>query len=278
VFEQQGGAVVPVAPDGGAVGSLASAEPGHPHAMVPVPSGLSARHVLVWPEPDGTVAQALQVRGYRPVLVRSREDVTAQVKMDPAALFVDLVTGPITRSTLRSLRDAAGAARIPVLVTAGVGVVARDAGYTSDPTTLFGAFATADSDQHAPRVLLVEGNADVMGAMATSLERRGIQAVPAASESEAVSRAASCQPNLVVIGLDLIRRRRVGIVDWLRNHDRLSTTPIVVYTPLTLDPESLSMLRTGETVLYVGARSTHDEVRRRVVDILGKVCLPSPAH
>jgi hypothetical protein len=38
------------------------------------------------------------------------------------------------------------------------------------------------------------------------------------------------------------------------------------------------MLRTGETVLYVGARSTHDEVRRRVVDILGKVCLPSPAH
>src|SRR3712207_6932066 len=49
------------------------------------------------------------------------------------------------------------------------------------------------------------------------------------SESEAVSRAASAVPDLVVMDLTLVRRRRVGIFDWLRNHGRLHTTPIVVY-------------------------------------------------
>lgn len=51
------------------------------------------------------------------MIVRSREEVDAQVAAYPAALFVDPLTGPITRTALQSLRTAALNSRVPVLVT-----------------------------------------------------------------------------------------------------------------------------------------------------------------
>lgn len=55
------------------------------------------------------------------MIVHSREEVDAQIAAFPAALFVDPLTGPITRTALQSLRQAAVAAEVPVLVTAGWG-------------------------------------------------------------------------------------------------------------------------------------------------------------
>src|SRR5690606_11620589 len=77
------------------------------------------RRLLVWPAPDVSTQQALSDRGYRPVIVNSREEVDAQIAAFAAALFVDPLTGPITRTALQSLRQAAVAAEVPVLVTAG---------------------------------------------------------------------------------------------------------------------------------------------------------------
>lgn len=83
------------------------------------------RRLLVWPAPDVSTQQALSDRGYRPVIVHSREEVDAQIAAFPAALFVDPLTGPITRTALQSLRQAAVAAEVPVLVTAGLGQATR---------------------------------------------------------------------------------------------------------------------------------------------------------
>ncbi|MGW2363921.1 histidine kinase, partial [Streptomyces phaeofaciens] len=58
------------------------------------------RRLLVWPAPDVSTQQALSDRGYRPVIVHSREEVDAQIAAFPAALFVDPLTGPITRTAL----------------------------------------------------------------------------------------------------------------------------------------------------------------------------------
>ena len=52
------------------------------------------RRLLVWPAPDVATQQALSDRGYRPVIVHSREEVDAQIAAYPAALFVDPLTGP----------------------------------------------------------------------------------------------------------------------------------------------------------------------------------------
>ena len=133
------------------------------------------RRLLVWPAPDVSTQQALSDRGYRPVIVHSREEVDAQIAAFPAALFVDPLTGPITRTALQSLRQAAVAAEVPVLVTAGLGQATREAAYGADPAVLLKALAPRDSDQHPPRVLLIEEHEEIALALTETLERRGMQ-------------------------------------------------------------------------------------------------------
>ncbi|WP_327176739.1 PAS domain-containing protein [Streptomyces sp. NBC_01335] len=229
------------------------------------------RRLLVWPAPDVSTQQALSDRGYRPVIVHSREEVDAQIAAFPAALFVDPLTGPITRTALQSLRQAAVAAEVPVLVTAGLGQASREAAYGADPAVLLKALAPRDSEQHPPRVLVIEEREEIATALAQTLERRGMQAVRAATDSEAVDLAARMRPNLVVMDLMQVRRRRAGIIDWLRANGRLNHTPLVVYTSAGLDGSELSLLASGETALFLAERSTSDEVQSRIVDLLAKI-------
>ncbi|MFE3882765.1 PAS domain-containing protein [Streptomyces lydicus] len=229
------------------------------------------RRLLVWPAPDVATQQALSDRGYRPVIVNSREEVDAQIAAYPAALFVDPLTGPITRTALQSLRQAAGAAEVPVLVTAGLGQATREAAYGADPAVLLKALAPRDSDVHPARVLLIEENDAIAGALTTSLERRGMQVARAGGDADAVTLATQMRPNLVVMDLMQVRRRRAGIVDWLRANGLLDHTPLVVYTSADMDPAQLPRLAAGETVLFLAERSTSAEVQARIVDLLAKI-------
>ncbi|MFE0175160.1 PAS domain-containing protein [Streptomyces sp. NPDC059002] len=228
------------------------------------------RRLLVWPAPDVTTQQALSDRGYRPVIVHSREEVDAQIAAFPAALFVDPLTGPITRTALQSLRQAAVAAEVPVLVTAGLGQATREAAYGADPAVLLKALAPRDSEQHPPRVLLIEEHEEIALALTATLERRGMQVARAESDADAVTLAAQMRPNLVVMDLLQVRRRRAGIIDWLRANGQLNRTPLVVYTA-AVDETELPRLAAGETVLFLAERSTSTEVQSRIVDLLAKI-------
>lgn len=228
------------------------------------------RRLLVWPAPDVTTQQALSDRGYRPVIVHSREEVDAQIAAFPAALFVDPLTGPITRTALQSLRQAAVAAEVPVLVTAGLGQASREAAYGADPAVLLKALAPRDSEQHPPRVLLIEEHEEIALALTATLERRGMQVARAESDADAVTLAAQTRPNLVVMDLHQVRRRRAGIIDWLRANGQLNRTPLVVYTA-AVDETDLPKLAAGETVLFLAERSTSGEVQTRIVDLLAKI-------
>ncbi len=229
------------------------------------------RRLLVWPAPDEATEKALGERGYRPVIVHSREEVDAQIAAYPAALFVDPLTGPITRTALQSLREAAVAAEVPVLVTAGLGHATREAAYGADPAVLLKALAPRDSEMHPPRVLLIEEHEPIANALTATLERRGMHVVCGATDSEAVTLAAQTRPNLVVMDLMQVRRRRAGIVDWLRGNGALNRTPLVVYTSADIDPSQLPHLASGETVLFLAERSTSAEVQGRIVDLLAKI-------
>ncbi|MFJ4843044.1 PAS domain-containing protein [Streptomyces sp. NPDC088746] len=229
------------------------------------------RRLLVWPAPDVSTQQALSDRGYRPVIVHSREEVDAQIAAFPAALFVDPLTGPITRTALQSLRQAAVAAEVPVLVTAGLGQATREAAYGADPAVLLKALAPRDSDQHPPRVLVIEEHEEIALALTETLERRGMQVARASGDSEAVDIATRMRPNLVVMDLMQVRRRRAGIIDWLRANGSLNHTPLVVYTSAGMEESDLPRLASGETVLFLAERSTSDEVQSRIVDLLAKI-------
>ncbi|MFE2330637.1 hybrid sensor histidine kinase/response regulator [Streptomyces coelicoflavus] len=231
------------------------------------------RRLLVWPAPDVSTQQALSDRGYRPVIVNSREEVDAQIAAFPAALFVDPLTGPITRTALQSLRQAAVAAEVPVLVTAGLGQASRDAAYGADPAVLLKALAPRDSEQHPPRVLLIEEHAEIALALTATLERRGMQVARAASDADAVTLAGQFRPNLVVMDLMRVQRRQegsAGIVDWLRANGQLNRTPLVVYTA-AVDQDDLPRLASGETVLFLAERSTSGEVQARIVELLSRI-------
>ncbi|MBP2404123.1 PAS domain-containing protein [Streptomyces syringium] len=229
------------------------------------------RRLLVWPAPDDSTQAALTERGYRPVIVQSREEVDAQIAAYPAALFVDPLTGPITRTALQSLREAAVAAEVPVLVTAGLGQATAEAAYGADPAVLLKALTPRDSEMHPPRVLLIEEHEPIADALTATLERRGMQVARAATDADAVALAAQTHPNLVVMDLMQVRRRRAGIVDWLRGNGLLNRTPLVVYTSADTDPAQLSRLASGETVLFLAERSTSTEVQGRIVDLLAKI-------
>ncbi|MEU0945810.1 PAS domain-containing protein [Streptomyces canus] len=228
------------------------------------------RRLLVWPAPDVTTQQALSDRGYRPVIVESREEVDAQIAAFPAALFVDPLTGPITRTALQSLRQAAVASEVPIMVTAGLGQASREAAYGADPAVLLKALAPRDSEQHPPRVLLIEEHAEIALALTATLERRGMQVARAASDADAVTLAGQLRPNLVVMDLMQVHRRRAGIVDWLRANGQLNRTPLVVYTA-AVDQADLPRLASGETVLFLAERSTSPEVQSRIVDLLARI-------
>ncbi|MFE0044456.1 PAS domain-containing protein [Streptomyces albireticuli] len=254
----------------GAVEVVSASRPPMDDELPPEPLD-NPRRLLVWPAPDDSTRQALTERGYRPVIVHSREEVDAQIAAYPAALFVDPLTGPITRTALQSLRQAAVAAEVPVLVTAGLGQAAREAAYGADPAVLLKALAPRDSEMHPPRVLLIEEHEPIALALTATLERRGMQVARAATDAEAVTLAAQLRPNLVVMDLMQVRRRRAGIVDWLRGNGLLARTPLVVYTSPEADPAQLGLLATGETVLFLAERSTSAEVQGRIVDLLSKI-------
>ncbi|MFD6180306.1 PAS domain-containing protein [Streptomyces goshikiensis] len=229
------------------------------------------RRLLVWPAPDAQTQQALSDRGYRPVIVHSREEVDAQIAAFPAALFVDPLTGPITRTALQSLRQAAVAAEVPVLVTAGLGHATREAAYGADPAVLLKALAPRDSEQHPSRVLLIEEQDAIATALTAALERRGLQVARAGADTDAVELATRMRPNLVVMDLMQVRRRRAGIVDWLRANGQLNRTPLVVYTATGIDPSELPRLASGESVLFLAERATTTDVQGRIVDLLAKI-------
>ncbi|MCQ9134720.1 PAS domain-containing protein [Streptomyces hilarionis] len=254
-------------------GAVEVADPPRPQPMddeLPPEPLDNPRRLLVWPAPDVHTQQALSDRGYRPVIVHSREEVDAQIAAFPAALFVDPLTGPITRTALQSLRAAAVAAEVPVLVTAGLGQATREAAYGADPAVLLKALAPRDSEQHPPRVLLIEEHAEIALALTSTLERRGMQVARAASDADAVTLAGHLRPNLVVMDLMQVHRRQSGILDWLRANGQLNRTPLVVYTA-AVDQADLPRLASGETVLFLAERSTSPEVQGRIVDLLARI-------
>ncbi|WP_346767278.1 PAS domain-containing protein [Streptomyces sp. C1-2] len=254
-------------------GAVEVADPPHPQPLddeLPPEPLDNPRRLLVWPAPDVLTQQALSDRGYRPVIVNSREEVDAQIAAFPAALFVDPLTGPITRTALQALRQAAVAAEVPVMVTAGLGQASREAAYGADPAVLLKALAPRDSEQHPPRVLLVEEHAEIALALTATLERRGMQVARAASDADAVALASQMRPNLVVMDLMQVRRRQAGVVDWLRANNLLNRTPLVIYTA-AVDQAELPRLVSGETVLFLAERSTSPEVQDRIVDLLARI-------
>jgi len=71
-----------------------------------------------------------------------------------------------------------------------------------------------------------------------------------------------------------VRRRRSGVVDWLRTYERLHLAPTVLYTvpaTMTSDANVLRALRSGEAVVHLVDREVGPEPAQRIGDLMGKI-------
>jgi PAS domain S-box-containing protein len=240
----------------------------------PVEPTVPAPRLLLWPEPDTTTTSLLDEHGYASVPLSTPEELTSVLRMSaglprPAAVFVDPIAAPITRRGLRALHGAASAAGLPLLVTAGIGNASLGSAPGPDPAMLLQALTPAAAA--LPRVMLVEERPELAAALTRSLERQGMQVLHAATDTESVAAAVRGAPDVVLMDLMQIRRRRVGIVEWLRDQRRLPLTPIVVYTALDVDPANVAALRAGAWSLYLAERAVDVTAGARIADLLSKV-------
>ena len=223
--------------------------------------------LLLWPDPDEETNLLLRERGYEPVALGQPNQLATLAangtgEPHPFAVFVDPISAPITRRGLREVRAAATKAGLPLLVTAGIGRAAEGGEMGPDPSLLLTALLPAEV--RLPRVLLVEARPDLGDAIADILERQGMQVTHATTDAESREAAVASPPDLVLLDLMQIRRRRVGIVDWLRDRGLLARTPLVVYTAEGSDTG-------GFESLYLTERATDAEPAGRLGDLLSKI-------
>lgn len=230
------------------------------------------RTLLVWPALDTATEKALSDSGFRTAIVHSREEIDAQLAARPTAVFVDPLTGPLTRTALQSLRQACVAAEIPLLMTAGLGQAPRDAAYGANPAVLLKALAPRDSEQHPPRVLLLEERAEIAIALTSALEQRGMQVAHTSHDHEALTLTRQLRPNLVVMDLmHGLTGQRTGFVDGLRSSGQLLQTPLAVYTAADASQADRDLLAAGKNVLFLAERSTSADVQSRVLEVLRQI-------
>jgi CheY-like chemotaxis protein len=223
--------------------------------------------LLLWPDPDEETNQLLRDRGYDPVTLGEPNRIPTLAANGtgaphPFAVFVDPISAPITRRGLREVRAAATKAGLPLLVTAGIGHAPDGREFGPDPSLLLTALCPAEV--RLPRVLLVEARPDLADAIADLLERQGMQVAHATTDAESREAAVAAPPDLVLLDLMQIRRRRVGVVDWLRDRGLLSRTPLVVYTAEGSDAG-------GFETLYLTERAVDAEPAGRLGDLLAKI-------
>ncbi|WP_308289753.1 hypothetical protein [Streptomyces muensis] len=173
---------------------------------------------------------------------------------------------------MQSLRQASVAAEVPLLMTVGLGQARKEAAYGADPAVLLKVLAPRDSEQHPPRVLLLEERTEVVIALTSMLERRGMQVARALHTDDAVTLSGQMRPNLVVMGLKTTAiRRRTGLVDALRCTGQLGHTPSAVYTAADMSQADRDLLVAGKHVLFLAERSTSADVQSRILEVLVRI-------
>jgi CheY-like chemotaxis protein len=223
--------------------------------------------LLLWPDPDEETNRLLRDRGYEPVALGQPNRLPTLTangtgRPHPFAVFVDPISAPITRRGLREVRAASTKAGLPLLVTAGIGRAQDGRELGPDPSLLLTALCPAEV--RLPRVLLVEARGDLADAIAELLEHQGMQVTQATTDAESREAAVAAPPDLVLLDLMQIRRRRIGVVDWLRDRGLLARTPLVVYTAQGSDADGLE-------TLYLTERATDAEPANRIGDLLAKI-------
>ncbi|MGQ0631853.1 MAG: PAS domain-containing protein [Sporichthyaceae bacterium] len=267
-----------------AVPPLAAAQPApqadpappEPAAAVPVSAGA----VLMWPGAGVGLGSELEQLGWSTATAGAgAEGLAAAVAGPdgdaPAALLIDPSSGPVGRRSLSQLRARAAAAKLPLVVATGlVEAPSAEIGQVADPGALIEALGISTQSGQT-RVLLIEDDTALAGALGAGLLRHGMHAVYARNSTEAIERAEMHAPDLVLLGVANGGCGGGGsgpdIVEWLGRSGRLSATPVLAYTTDALAPDHQSRLERGQTVPAVEMRAVTPDAEADLASLIARV-------
>ncbi len=231
------------------------------------------------PEVREVLQTMLEERAYQVLAVASGEALVRAAKtFNPDVILLDLfMPGMNGFETLASLKSDEETAGIPVII---VSVIGREetnspfdlAGWVDKPLDERSLLETLD---HAlglggrkPRILIVEDDQDLARVIMASFERHGIKTFHAQSGAEAIELCQELTPDLLILDLVLPGLDGFGVVDWLRDQNRLRHVPLVVYSAAEPTPQEKERLKLGPTQFITKSRVPPEEFEQRVLQLL----------
>jgi hypothetical protein len=234
------------------------------------------------------VKAMLERQGYRVLAVDCGKAAIEQAAIHhPAVILLNLMMPELDGwETLAILKQQDATKHIPVVILSGLFPTTQDphldiANWIVKPPeskqlvhVLEKVLANRD---HSFKVLVVEDDQDAARVLTAMLMRYGIQTFQAQSAGAAIQLSQEILPDLLVLDLALPESDGFAVVDWLRQHHRLHSIPLVVYTARDLTERDRDRLKLGQTLFFTKGRITPQDFEQRIVGLLNRIVQGEPA-
>ncbi len=226
----------------------------------------------------GIVNKLMLENGFMPVLASSVREMLQKARQEPPdVILLDLVMpGTSGWEGLAELRADQTLRHIPVIILSGLNEtdnklpnekVSAWVQKPFDADHLCGAIAMV-LRRRRPLVLLVEDDADLAGVISSTLERSGIEFTHASSVNQAKQTITNRDPDLVILDVVLGDGSGFDVVNLLRQHDKLRSVPLIVYSAAEVEKEDRERLRLGKTEFLTKSRVSPEQLERIVLQFL----------
>jgi hypothetical protein len=224
----------------------------------------------------------LQEQDYQIIKINSGIEAIAQaVSLQPKAILLNLsLSDVVAWEAVTTLKERNETKDIPVIVFSAISSsdrltaaeMTKALERSIEQTTLSQTLKQVlGRQERTGRVLVVEDDLDLAGVLTTMFNQHGIQTAHARTESEAIDLCQRFLPDLLVLDLVLSKGDGFAVVEWLRQHDRLSQIPLIVYSAKDLDREERSRLSLGRTEFLTKSQISPEALEGLVIHLLNQV-------
>jgi PAS domain S-box-containing protein len=124
-----------------------------------------------------------------------------------------------------------------------------------------------------PRILVVDEDAHFRTVLRSQLLTLGLDCTPSPDGADAVQKARSLWPDLIILDVGIPELDGFGLIDALRQ-DRLRTTPLIVYSGRDLSSADRAALTLGPSRHLTKARTSEAELLGAVSGLLEGLLIP----
>jgi PAS domain S-box-containing protein len=195
----------------------------------------------------------LQEAGYNVVVVSDAQNAIAQARaLKPAAITLDVMLSQKDNWKLLSeLKAHPDTERIPVIVVTvtadqdlafSLGAVECFTKPVDKDRLIQALYAARSADKETTTVLVVDDNPTTVEMLTDTLQMRGFNVIPAFGGQEAIDRATSELPDIIVLDLMMPHVSGFDVVKKLQDHPEAKNIPILIYTANEVTDEARAEL------------------------------------